>query len=215
MKSLFGTLFAAIVANVLVVVLAVVVIIGSVAGQMKKPVDIKKGSVLVQVIDGEMPEFATREPFPTIDSDYFDYTPPEWAAFTADHWKGYQDWVADIARVRGKTPAEIDSIGRGRVWTGEQALERGLIDRIGGFDDAVALAREKGGIPVGQEVKFVHYPRKKNPLEALKGGGMAALTRTLVQELTGQAVREVKEQIDGPWRREQTWAWGPNTYRPW
>lgn len=160
-------------------------------------------------------DFVTRGPFPTIDSDYFDYTPPEWAAFTADHWRGYQDWVADIARVRGKTPAEIDSIGRGRVWTGEQALERGLIDRIGGFDDAVALAREKGGIPAGQEVKLVHYPRKKSPIEALKSGGMAAFTRVLAQELTGQAVREVKEQVDGPWRREQAWAWDPNTYRPW
>jgi protease IV len=123
--------------------------------------------------------------------------------------------VADIARIRGKTPAEIDSVGRGRVWTGEQALERGLIDRIGGFDDAVALAREKGGIPAGQAVKFVHYPRKKSPFEALKSGGVAAFTRAMVQELTGQAVREVKEQVDGPWRREQTWAWDPNTYRPW
>jgi protease-4 len=164
---------------------------------------------------GMTKDFVTRGPFSTIDSDYFDYTPPEWAAFTADHWKGYQDWVADIARVRGKTPAEIDSIGRGRVWTGEQALELGLIDRIGGFDDAVALARERGGIPAGQEVKFVHYPQKKSPLEALKSGGIAAFTRVLTQELTGRAVREVKEQVDGPWRREQTWAWDPNTYRPW
>lgn len=164
---------------------------------------------------GVTKDFVTRGPFPTIDSDYFDYTPPEWAAFTADHWKGYQDWVADIARARGKTPAEIDSIGRGRVWTGEQALERGLIDKIGGFDDAVALAREKGGIPAGQEVKFVHYPRKKSPLESLKSGGVGAFTRTLVQELTGRAAQEVKEQMDGPWRREQVWAWDPNTYRPW
>jgi protease-4 len=160
-------------------------------------------------------DFVTRGPFPTIDSDYFDYTPQEWEAFTANHWEDYLVWVADIARVRGKTTAEIDSIGRGRVWTGEQALERGLIDRIGGFDDAVALAKERAGIPAGQEVKFVHYPRKKNPLEALKSGGVAVFTRTLVQELAGQAVREVKEQVDGPWSHEQTWAWDPNTYRPW
>jgi protease IV len=164
---------------------------------------------------GMTKDFVTRGPFPTIDSDYFDYTPPEWAAFTAEHWKGYEDWVADIARARGKTPAEIDSLGRGRVWTGEQALERGLIDRIGGFDDAVALAREKGGIPAGQEVKFVHYPRKKTPLESLKSGGIAAFIRAVVQEVTGQAVREVRAQVDGPWRRTQTWAWDPNTYRPW
>jgi protease IV len=164
---------------------------------------------------GMTKDFVTRGPFPTIDSDYSDYTPQEWTAFTANHWADYQVWVDDIARARGKTPAEIDSIGRGRVFTGEQALERGLIDRIGGFDEAVALAKERAGIAAGQDVRIVHYPRKKSPLEALKSGGVGAFTRALGQELTGQAVREVKDQVDGPWLREQTWVWDPNTYRPW
>ena len=41
---------------------------------------------------------------------------------------------------RGMTKAEIDSIGQGRVWTGEQALERGLVDQLGGMDDAIKEA---------------------------------------------------------------------------
>ena len=79
----------------------------------------------------------------------------------------------------------------------------------------MALAKERAGIPAEQGVKFVHYPRKKSPLEALKSGGVSAFTRALVQELTGRAVREVKHQIVGPWSQEQTWAWDPNTYRAW
>lgn len=143
-------------------------------------------------------DFVTRGPNALMDSDYEDYTPQQWAAFTATHWRDYQEWVDDIARVRGKTPAEIDSLGRGRVWTGNQALERGLIDRVGTFDDAVALAKEKAGIPPDQEVEFVHYPKKPGFLEALQRGGFAAAVFTLT------------EQIVAPFRHEGTWAveWG-------
>jgi protease-4 len=136
-----------------------------------------------------------------MESDYFDYTPEQWAAFTANHWADYQEWVDDIARVRGKTSAEIDSLGRGRVWTGAQALERGLIDRVGTFDDAVALAKEQAGIPKDQEVEFVHYPRKQGVLEALRSGGMAAALFTLV------------DQVVAPFRHEGTWAVDWNAYR--
>jgi protease-4 len=164
---------------------------------------------------GVTKDFVSRGPFSTIDSDYFDYTPPEWEAFTREHWADYQVWVDDIARARGKTPAEIDSVGRGRVWTGEQALQRGLIDGVGGFDDAVALLKERAGIPAGQEVKFVHYPRKPGPFEALLSGDLAGVTQMLVRELGGGVVREVRDQFNSSWRDEKSWAWDPNTYRPW
>jgi protease-4 len=146
-------------------------------------------------------DFVTRGPNALMESDYFDYTPEQWAAFTANHWADYQEWVDDIARVRGKTSAEIDSLGRGRVWTGAQALERGLIDRVGTFDDAVALAKEQAGIPKDQEVEFVHYPRKQGVLEALRSGGMAAALFTLV------------DQVVAPFRHEGTWAVDWNAYR--
>jgi protease-4 len=146
-------------------------------------------------------DFVTRGPNALMDSDYADYTPEQWAAFTASHWRDYQEWVDDIARVRGKTPAEIDSLGRGRVWTGQQALERGLVDRVGTFDDAVALAKEKAGIPKDQEVEFVHYPKKQGFLEALQSGGLALALLTLT------------DRIVAPFRHEGTWAVDWNTYR--
>lgn len=54
----------------------------------------------------------------------------------------YDLFLTRCADGRGMTKAEIDSIGQGRVWTGEQALERGLVDKLGGMDDAIKEAAE-------------------------------------------------------------------------
>jgi len=150
---------------------------------------------------GVTKDFVTRGPHALMASDYFDYTPEERAVFEREHWADYQYWVADIARARGKTAAEIDSVGRGRVWTGEQALAHGLIDRLGTYDDAIALLKEKAGIPAAEEVKLVHYPRKKGALEALRSGGLAAAIVTLA------------DQALAPLRRPATWAVDCNDYR--
>ena len=83
----------------------------------------------------------------------------------------YGDFVAKVAAGRGKTPAEIEHIARGRVWTGRDALRLGLVDRLGGIQDAIALARERGGIKgdqVGKDFHVVEYPRRKGPFEAIQ-----------------------------------------------
>jgi protease-4 len=59
----------------------------------------------------------------------------------------YDDFVAKVAQGRGRPIAEIESIARGRVWTGSDALGIGLVDEIGGFRDAVRIARERAGLP--------------------------------------------------------------------
>ncbi len=146
-------------------------------------------------------DFVTRGPNAMMDSDYSDYSPEEWTAFTSRHWLDYQEWVDDIARYRGLTPAQVDSVGRGRVWTGEQALARGLIDTLGTFDVAVSIAKKKAGIPQDQDVRFVHYPKPPGPLEALRSGGAAAFALTIA------------EQVLSPFVREGTWAWDWNQYR--
>jgi protease-4 len=54
----------------------------------------------------------------------------------------YQDFVAIVAEGRGRTFDEIEPLARGRVWAGTAARDVGLVDRLGGFEDAVALVRE-------------------------------------------------------------------------
>jgi protease-4 len=62
---------------------------------------------------------------------------------------GYDEFIGRVAKARKQTPEAIDAIAQGRVWSGSQAKERGLVDRLGGIDDAIASAasRAKLGSP--------------------------------------------------------------------
>ena len=71
----------------------------------------------------------------------------------------YDDFVAKVAEGRGRPYAEIEPIARGRVWTGRDALERGLVDELGGLRDAVRIARERAGLPKDAPVvRPIHVP---------------------------------------------------------
>jgi protease-4 len=59
----------------------------------------------------------------------------------------YDDFVAKVAQGRGRSVAEIESIARGRVWTGSDALGNGLVDELGGLREAVRIARSRAGLP--------------------------------------------------------------------
>ncbi|EYF04051.1 signal peptide peptidase SppA [Chondromyces apiculatus] len=59
----------------------------------------------------------------------------------------YDTFVARVAEGRHLTPAQVDAVARGRVWTGAQAIERGLVDKLGGLREALAEARRRGGLP--------------------------------------------------------------------
>jgi len=82
--------------------------------------------------------------------------------------EGYKLFVSHVADGRKMNIASVDSIGQGRVWTGENALKIGLIDQLGGLDDAVKLAAKMAGI---DNYRIVKLPELADPLtELLKGG---------------------------------------------
>jgi protease-4 len=56
--------------------------------------------------------------------------------------EGYDDFIGRVATYRGMQKTEVDAVGQGRVWTGADALERGLVDELGGMEDAIAFAAE-------------------------------------------------------------------------
>jgi protease IV len=64
----------------------------------------------------------------------------------------YDDFVAKVAQGRGRSVAEIDNIARGRVWTGRDALDIGLVDELGGMRDAVRIARARADLPADAPV---------------------------------------------------------------
>jgi protease-4 len=79
----------------------------------------------------------------------------------------YETFVAKAAQGRHKTPEEIEAVAQGRVWTGAQAVEKGLVDRLGGLDIAIEAAREKAGLRPGTDVRLVVMPERKGLIDML------------------------------------------------
>ena len=70
-------------------------------------------------------------------------------------------FLKKVAQSRGKSPEEIRKLAEGRVWTGAQALENGLLDQVGGLVQAVERAQEEAGLPKRKKVRLVHYFRRR------------------------------------------------------
>ena len=73
----------------------------------------------------------------------------------------YQDFIKKVAEGRGLSTAKVDSIGKGRIWTGDQAKSIRLIDEIGGLKEAIMVAKQKAGIKENEKVGIEIYPKYK------------------------------------------------------
>jgi protease-4 len=91
----------------------------------------------------------------------------------------YDDFLPKVARGRGREVEYVDSIGQGRVWTGTQAKERGLVDEFGGLDKAVEIAKGLANIPADKGVRRVVFPAPRTFLEQWLGGGGSEDTASL------------------------------------
>jgi protease-4 len=98
-----------------------------------------------------------------------DYTPEQWARFTAWLDRIYEDFTSKVAEGRKLDKARVLEIARGRVWTGEQAKSLGLVDELGGLTVALRLAKEAGGIGADEPVRLRQFPARKSPFQALFG----------------------------------------------
>ena len=70
----------------------------------------------------------------------------------------YTDFVERVAKGRKMTVEAVDAIARGRVWTGADALERGLVDELGGLRTAITRAKVLAGLEPDADVRVVGYP---------------------------------------------------------
>jgi protease-4 len=74
----------------------------------------------------------------------------------------YDQFVEKVAQSRHTSPEKIDQVAQGRVWTGRQAKENGLVDVLGGLDTAVAIAKQRAKLAPDTEVELVVYPPRKS-----------------------------------------------------
>ncbi|MEV0378426.1 signal peptide peptidase SppA [Nonomuraea sp. NPDC050643] len=94
------------------------------------------------------------------------FSPEQWERINAWLDRIYDDFVGKVAKSRDLTRERAHELARGRVWTGADAHANGLVDELGGLEDALALARKRAGLADDAPVRT--YPRL-NPLERLRG----------------------------------------------
>ena len=98
-----------------------------------------------------------------------EFTPEQEAEVKASLKRGYDRFVGIVADGRGMTYDEVHDVARGHVWSGEDALDRGLVDEIGSFTDAIEKAKELAGIDADATPRLIYYPHRKSGFEALEG----------------------------------------------
>lgn len=79
----------------------------------------------------------------------------------------YDRFVSVVSQQRGMSKDEVEKCAKGRVWTGKQALEFGLVDALGGMDVARDLMTEKLGLTDQKDLNLIYYPPQKTPFEEI------------------------------------------------
>jgi protease-4 len=119
-------------------------------------------------------ELVTRGRFAAIDSDYEPLGDAGRKKLQEGLEAVYHDFVSEVARSRRKSYAEIDGIAQGKEWLGTDAKRVGLLDELGGVDRAIALIRERAGIPARDKVQLVEYPQPRPLREWLNRNWVSA-----------------------------------------
>lgn len=142
------------------------------------------------------------------------FTPEQRAHREAEADLLYADFVARVAEGRNLTKDAVDRVARGRVWTGADALERGLVDELGGFRTALRRAKILAGLDEDADVRIVTYPggslldmlrprASSQPAAASLPDALGALLgRTIggIVDNVGRSVSGASALWAGPWR---------------
>jgi protease-4 len=84
---------------------------------------------------------------------------------------------------------QVDEIGQGRVWTGENALKLGLVDMLGNLNDAIEIAKEMGGL---DHYRVIKLPIKKDPFEEIIKSFSAQMEYKILEKNLGEGMKYYK-----------------------
>ena len=130
-------------------------------------------------------------PYTGMDSPFQPFSPEQTQKLNSTIDVIYSGFVARVSEGRNLPPATVAQSAKGRVWTGQQAKQIGLVDSLGGLEDAIKLARDIGGIPADQPSIIRIFPEPLTPLEAIKAivSGNAGIEDSAAASLA---------ELDGP-----------------
>ena len=143
------------------------------------------------------------------------FSPEERAKIQEQMQATYDAFVEKAAAGRNTTPEKIDAIAQGRVWTGQQAQQIGLVDELGGLERALALAKEHAKIGRDTEVELVVYPPKRSLYETLADPFGASDSSGLLSSFLGLSDRRALQTLTAPlrvFRRGEPLAIMPNVF---
>jgi protease IV len=107
----------------------------------------------------------------------------------------YDDFVTKVATGRNMDKEEIQKIAQGRVWTGEDGKSNGLIDKIGGLDAAIKLAKKEANITDDDEFQLYEYPKPKLFDLGMLFGGMFGFNMELLNAIDNEFI-ELNQRIE-------------------
>jgi protease-4 len=114
--------------------------------------------------------------------------------FVAASGEVYDDFIGKVAASRKMKVADVDAVAGGRVWTGSRALKAGLVDRMGGFFDAIHAAQLLAKIDATKKPEILLYPVQKSWFESLLAGNSASFTERVVAAIKRQLMYEILPQ---------------------
>jgi len=123
----------------------------------------------------------------------------------------YDDFLQRVSEGRKMTIAQVDSVARGRVWTGLDAKRLGLVDEMGGLADALSYAAKEVGVELKDNVKVL--PEMQDPFESLFKDVAEARADVVLKEISGRQYpkwKQMRNLMDHPGIYAQmpmVWSW--------
>ncbi len=173
------------------------------------------------VIDGTLKklgmnmEGVSKGRFADIYSPVRAFTPEERVKVLEHMQATYDTFVEKAAAGRNTTPERIDAVGPGRVWTGTQAKQLGLVDELGGLERALAIAKQRAKLSPDSEVELVVYPGRKSIYEIVKNPFGSSERFGSVGAMLGLRERQALQALAAPlrvFRRGEPLAIMPNVF---
>ena len=118
------------------------------------------------------------------------FTPEERKKIEESMQLVYDQFIERTAAARHMAPEKVDEIAQGRVWTGEQARQLGLVDELGGLYKAIDMAKQRARIPADEEVNLVVYPPRRSFFEVVSDE-LASPVGRLKAQYTSEALLEI------------------------
>ena len=112
-------------------------------------------------------EILTRGRFADIDTESAPLTATQRAKLRAEIEEFYRGFVERVADGRRRKYDDVESLAQGRVWTGAQAKQNGLVDELGGIDRAIEIVKGKAKIAASEKITLVVYPPRRSLYQVL------------------------------------------------